>query len=168
MLASGNPVLDAQGNPIARPTLDQVMAETPSGAQWMTFSGAELDFLQRYLGNPIQLGTMAPQDPAGARHGADGTRHGLERRRRQPLPIATQSRADVQILVSTDATGATTVGEAIGTRAGRRFQRQPQHRLCRPRDPASGNAGKIRGWSYHRKLHPSGVPSVAGWVNGQV
>jgi hypothetical protein len=168
MLASGNPVLDAQGNPIARPTLDQVMAETPSGAQWMTYSGAALDFLQRYLGNPIQLGTMAPQDPAGARHGADGTRHGLERRRRRPLPIATQSRADVQILVSTDATGATTVGEAIGTRAGRRFQRQPQHRLCRPRDPASGNAGKIRGWSYHRKLHPSGVPSVAGWVNGQV
>ena len=65
-LASGSPVLDAQGNTIARPTLDQVMGQTESGAQWMTFSGAELDFLERYLGNPIPLGTMAPQNPGAA------------------------------------------------------------------------------------------------------
>jgi Ca2+-binding RTX toxin-like protein len=65
-LASGSAVLDANGNAIARPTLDQVMAQTPSGAQWMTFSGAELDFLQRYLGNPIEVGAVAPQDPAAA------------------------------------------------------------------------------------------------------
>jgi hypothetical protein len=65
-LASGDAVLDANGNPIARPTLAQVEAQAPAGDGWTTFSGAQLDFMERYTGDPIPLGTGAPLDPGAA------------------------------------------------------------------------------------------------------
>jgi hypothetical protein len=65
-LASGDAVTDANGKPIARPTLAQVEAQVPAGDGWTTFSGAQLDFMERYTGDPIPLGTGAPLDPGAA------------------------------------------------------------------------------------------------------
>ena len=65
-LASGGAVKDAQGNAILRPTLAQVLAQLPaSGGQWTTFSGAELDFLERYIGDKLPLGSV-PENPGAA------------------------------------------------------------------------------------------------------
>jgi Ca2+-binding RTX toxin-like protein len=65
-LASGDTVTDANGNPIARPTLAQVEAQPPAGEGWTTFSGAQLDFMERYTGDPLPLGTGAPLDAGAA------------------------------------------------------------------------------------------------------
>jgi Ca2+-binding RTX toxin-like protein len=65
-LASGTQVTDAQGNVIERPTLAQITSEPPSGSSWTTFSGAQLDFMERYTGESIPLGTGAPVNPGAA------------------------------------------------------------------------------------------------------
>jgi hypothetical protein len=65
-LASGDAVTDANGKPIARPTLVQVEAQAAAEDSWTTFSGAQLDFMARYTGDPIPLGTGAPLDPGTA------------------------------------------------------------------------------------------------------
>jgi hypothetical protein len=69
-LASGVPVRDPDGHTIARPTLEQVMAQ-PIPAQplsereWTTLSGAEIDFMERYLGDKLPFDTV-PDNPAQA------------------------------------------------------------------------------------------------------
>jgi hypothetical protein len=65
-LASGNTVKDSQGVTIQRPTLAQITSEPPSGSSWTTFSGAQLDFMERYTGESIPLGTGAPLNPGAA------------------------------------------------------------------------------------------------------
>src|SRR5882724_5666290 len=54
--ASGQPVLDANGNTIDRPTEAQVLASTPQQGSWNTLTAADLAFLERYTGSPIGLG----------------------------------------------------------------------------------------------------------------
>ncbi|HZB42366.1 MAG TPA: hypothetical protein VE487_15445, partial [Ilumatobacter sp.] len=69
-LASGAAVRDAEGEVIARPTLEQVMAQ-PIPAQplaereWTTLSGAEIDFMERYLGDKLPFDTV-PDNPLQA------------------------------------------------------------------------------------------------------
>jgi hypothetical protein len=90
-LASGTQITDSQGNTIQRPTLAQITSEPPSGSSWTSFSGAQLDFMERYTGESIPLGTGAPLNPGAA------------------LSDATQLISTMPILVSTDSTGAMTV-----------------------------------------------------------
>ncbi|MGA2291650.1 hypothetical protein, partial [Bradyrhizobium sp.] len=54
--ASGQPVLDTNGNTIARPTEAQALASTPQQGSWNTLTAADLTFLERYTGSPIGLG----------------------------------------------------------------------------------------------------------------
>jgi hypothetical protein len=71
--ASGIPVLDDQGHVIAHPTLEQVVGEPATSGQtggqiagqWTTVSGAQLDFMERYLGDKLPLGSV-PDNPAAA------------------------------------------------------------------------------------------------------
>ncbi|MBX9826325.1 MAG: pre-peptidase C-terminal domain-containing protein [Xanthobacteraceae bacterium] len=53
--ASGADVRDAQGDIIERPTQLQVLETTPSEGSWSIITGAEITFLERYLGDPIDL-----------------------------------------------------------------------------------------------------------------
>jgi hypothetical protein len=62
-LASGDTVLDANGAIIARPTFDQVLAQTSSTGQWVDLTGAQLDFIERYFGEPITIDGN-PNDPS--------------------------------------------------------------------------------------------------------
>lgn len=53
-LGSGKAVLDANGNVIAYPTFAQATAT----GNWVDLTGAELDFVERYWGSPIAIGTL--------------------------------------------------------------------------------------------------------------
>ena len=64
-LASGTPVLDANGNVIEYPTLAQVEANPAAGSTWETITGAELDFVERYGGNPLDI-NLDPSDASGS------------------------------------------------------------------------------------------------------
>ncbi len=62
-LASGDPVKDADGDNLAQPTFDQVLAQpSSSNGQWEDFTGAEIAFMERYLGTPIPL-DQTPANP---------------------------------------------------------------------------------------------------------
>jgi Ca2+-binding RTX toxin-like protein len=63
--ASGTAVRDAGNTVIARPTLEQLMAQGSATAEWTVFSGAELDFMERYLGDVLPVGD-APTNPGAA------------------------------------------------------------------------------------------------------
>jgi Ca2+-binding RTX toxin-like protein len=54
--ASGQPVLDASGSTIDRPTEAQALASTPQQGSWNTLSATDLAFLERYTGSKIGLG----------------------------------------------------------------------------------------------------------------
>src|SRR4029077_14395621 len=54
-LASGNDILDAQGNEIERPTRADVLAQVPAHGSWTVFNGTEIAFVERLLGDPIPL-----------------------------------------------------------------------------------------------------------------
>ncbi len=56
-LASGNPVKDAQGNVIAFPTFNDVMAQTPAKGTWTDFTADQIGFMERYLGEPLPIDT---------------------------------------------------------------------------------------------------------------
>jgi hypothetical protein len=58
-LASGNAVNDAQGHVINHPTFDDVMAQPG----WTDLTGAEIGFMERYLGHPMPL-DATPGDPS--------------------------------------------------------------------------------------------------------
>lgn len=69
-LASGAPVKDAAGAIIAQPTLQQVLDQTVAasgGFTWQVFSGAELDFIERYLGEQLPLDTIEGLEPGANR-----------------------------------------------------------------------------------------------------
>jgi Ca2+-binding RTX toxin-like protein len=61
--ASGNDVLDAQGNVIAAPTLADVTAQHPADAGWQTFTADQIGFMERYTGQPLPI-DQAPTDGA--------------------------------------------------------------------------------------------------------
>ncbi len=62
--ASGTQVRDANGNVITNPTLQQVLDETePSGQSWSVFTGAEINFMERYMGVPLPL-DATPDNPS--------------------------------------------------------------------------------------------------------
>ncbi len=56
-LASGNDVLDGQGQVIAQPTFAEVLAQSPTDPDhnWETLPGSEVDFIERYYGENIPL-----------------------------------------------------------------------------------------------------------------
>ncbi|MEA2997061.1 MAG: hypothetical protein QOG74_2610, partial [Alphaproteobacteria bacterium] len=54
-VASGRTIKDADGNDIARPTQAQVLADPPPQGSWSQITGADIQFLERYLGDPIDL-----------------------------------------------------------------------------------------------------------------
>lgn len=69
-LASGAPIKDAAGIIIAHPTLQQVLDQsvtTSGGFTWQVFSGAELDFIERYLGEQLPLDTIEGLEPGANR-----------------------------------------------------------------------------------------------------
>jgi Ca2+-binding RTX toxin-like protein len=61
--ASGQPVRDANGNTIDRPTEAQVLASKPQQGTWNTLTAADINFLERYTGNLI--GLRLPVNPSG-------------------------------------------------------------------------------------------------------
>jgi len=64
VLASGNTVWN-DGAAIPRPTLQQVLAQQSANGEWTTFSGAAIDFFDRYTGQVLPLNDV-PQDPTAA------------------------------------------------------------------------------------------------------
>lgn len=58
-LASGNPVLDANGNEILRPTFQQILDQQSQSGEWRRYTGEQLAFLERYLGEPVPFGQLA-------------------------------------------------------------------------------------------------------------
>ena len=61
-LASGDDVRDAEGNVIEHPTFEDVMAQAPTNGAWTLFTGDELGFMERFLGQPIPLDQL-PEHP---------------------------------------------------------------------------------------------------------
>ena len=54
-VASGRAIKDADGNVINRPTQAQVLADPPPQGSWSLITGEDITFLERYLGDPIDL-----------------------------------------------------------------------------------------------------------------
>lgn len=54
-LASGNDVLDGNGDPIAQPTYAEVMAQIALDGEWDILTPAQLGFVERYLGHALPL-----------------------------------------------------------------------------------------------------------------
>ncbi|MEQ1705495.1 MAG: hypothetical protein ABL867_05925, partial [Rickettsiales bacterium] len=55
-LASGAAVKNSSGVDIARPTFANVLAQTSTQGSWTSFSGAQIQFLERYLGTELPIG----------------------------------------------------------------------------------------------------------------
>lgn len=55
-LASGNDVLDENEDPIARPTLAQVLAQVPETGAWTVFTGDQIRFSERRWGIELPIG----------------------------------------------------------------------------------------------------------------
>jgi Ca2+-binding RTX toxin-like protein len=64
-LASGHAIEDALGDVIDEPTLGDVMAQQPASGSWQTFTGEEIGFIERYMGESLPI-DQAPTDPAMA------------------------------------------------------------------------------------------------------
>ncbi|MGO3933648.1 hypothetical protein NP284_35695, partial [Rhodopseudomonas pseudopalustris] len=54
-LASGHVVKDALDVTIDRPTREQVLSSTPEAGEWSILTGADISFLERYIGDAIDL-----------------------------------------------------------------------------------------------------------------
>ncbi len=54
-LASGDPIRDANGDPIARPVYQDVLDQT---GDWTLFTGAEIAFMERYTGVDLPIDTV--------------------------------------------------------------------------------------------------------------
>lgn len=55
-LGSGAAVKDSTGLVIARPTFADVLGQTSTQGSWTVFSGAQIQFLERYMGNALPIG----------------------------------------------------------------------------------------------------------------
>ncbi|MGJ4927436.1 calcium-binding protein [Bradyrhizobium sp. HKCCYLS2038] len=60
--ASGQAVRDANGTPIERPTLQQVLNSAPQQGSWQTLAAADVSFLERFTGEKIGFGI--PNNPS--------------------------------------------------------------------------------------------------------
>jgi Ca2+-binding RTX toxin-like protein len=61
-LASGDDVLDAQGEVIDHPTLAQVLAQTSTDGAWQDFTPGEISFMERYMGQSFPFELLS-EDP---------------------------------------------------------------------------------------------------------
>lgn len=63
--ASGADVLDENGVEIERPTLGDIMAQAPGSADgWTTLTGAQISFMERWMGAHLPLGIDSPTNSA--------------------------------------------------------------------------------------------------------
>lgn len=61
-LASGGDVLDGNGDPIAQPTYEDVLAQSAVSGEWDILTPAQLGFIERYLGHELPL-DQSPDHP---------------------------------------------------------------------------------------------------------
>jgi len=59
-LAGGDDVKDANGNVIALPTLQQILAQQSADGQWEFLAPDQIAFAERYLGVPLPFDTVTP------------------------------------------------------------------------------------------------------------
>src|SRR5262249_1350406 len=60
-LASGGTVKDADGNPIAHPTLEQLLASPHQHGGWTVLEGEMIGFVERYIGEKLDIDSIRPE-----------------------------------------------------------------------------------------------------------